>query len=118
MPCACKIINAEATIGSTFSLQFRLKEEDGTVIDLTEYRVAMAARGKDGAFLFTADSDDAEPSITLDAAEGALIHADVPETVMPQVADFNVLVVDAGGKSEAVIRGTITLHPQITDLTP
>ncbi|MCE2693982.1 MAG: hypothetical protein LW645_06900 [Verrucomicrobiaceae bacterium] len=117
MSCSCKIFNTEATIGSTFVLQLRLKDDAGEVIDITGYRVAMTARSKSGSILFTADSIGVSPAIELDAEDGALIAVLIPEATVAQVADFDVLISQAGVITP-IIRGTINLLPQITDLTP
>lgn len=117
MACSCKLFNTDATIGTTFVLQLRLKDDAGAVIDITGKRVAMAAKSKSGAVLFTADSEGDEPAITLDAETGATIQVLVPEDTAPQIADYDVLLSD----DEAItplVRGTINLLPQITDLTP
>lgn len=116
MPCICKIFNTEATIGSTLVLQFHLKDDAGTVINITSYRVAMTAKSKGGAVLFTADSDGDE--ITLDAEDGATIQVTIGENIAPQDADYNVLIQDEDGNNVPVIRGTLKLLPQITDLIP
>jgi Ethanolamine utilization protein EutJ (predicted chaperonin) len=117
MSCTCKILNTEATVGSTFILQLVLKDDEGTVIDITGYRVAMAAKSKGGTTLFTADSEGEGAKITLDAETGATITVLVPEDTAPQAAEYDVLI----SKNEVItpiIRGTINLLPQITDLTP
>ncbi len=75
----------------------------------------MAAKSKTGSVLFTADSD--EDTITLNAEDGATIAVLVPEDTSPQVADYDVLISQAGVITP-IIRGTINLLPQITDLTP
>lgn len=115
MSCTCKILNTEATVGSTFVLQLVLKDDAGAVIDITGYRVAMAAKSKAGTTLFTGDSEG--EGITLDAETGATIQVLVPEGTAPQAADYDVLI-EQGGVITPIIRGTITLLPQITDLTP
>lgn len=113
----CKIVNAEATIGSTFVLQFRLKDDAGEVIDITDYRVKMTAKSKAGSPLFTADSDEEDNTVTLDAENGATIQVLVPEDTAQQVADFDILIAESGVITP-VIRGTIKLIQQITDITP
>lgn len=117
MSCTCKILNTEATVGSTFVLQLVLKDNDGAIIDITGYRVAMAAKSKGGTTLFTGDSQGEGANITLDAETGATITVLVPEGTAPQAADYDVLI-EQGGVITPIIRGTITLLPQITDLTP
>lgn len=117
MSCTCKIFNTEATIGSTFVLQLRLKDDAGDVIDVTGYRVAMTAKSKSGSMLFTADSIGEAPAIELDAEDGALIAVLIPEATAPQVADYDVLISE-GGVITPIIRGTINLLSQITDITP
>lgn len=117
MNCSCKIVNTDATIGSSFVFQFRLREDDGTVIDITAKRVLFAAKSADGETLLTADSQGASPKITLDAVDGATLIIDVPETLAPQVADFNFLLID-GGQNVPVIRGKLTIQSQIADATP
>ena len=116
MACTCKIFNTDATIGSTFVLQLRLKDDAGVVIDITDYRVAMTAKSKAGEILFSADSDD--ENITLDSEDGALIAVLIPEATAPQVADYNILIQDESEQNVPVIRGELKLLPQITDLTP
>jgi hypothetical protein len=116
MACSCKIFNTDATIGSLFVLQFLLKEDDGTVIDITDYRVAMTAKSKTGSVIFTADSQAESATVTLDAETGATIEVQVPEDIAPQVADFNILIADESGNIP-IIRGELTLLSQITDLT-
>ena len=118
MPCPCKIFNTEATIGSTFVLQFRLKDDAGAIIDVTGYRVAMAAKSKSGTVLFTADSTSDDPAITLDAEDGALIALLIPEAIAVQDADYNILIQDESGQNAPIIRGELKLLSQITDLTP
>lgn len=118
MSCHCKLINTTATIGSTFVLQFVLKESPTSEpIDLTTYRVSMAAKSKAGVTLFTADSQGTNPKITIDAELGAQIAVLIPEATAPQTADFDVLITKAGIITP-VIRGTIDLLAQITDVTP
>lgn len=117
MSCTCKIVNTEVAVGSTFVLQFRLKDDAGEVIDITGYRVKMTAKSKSGASLFTADSDEEDNTVTLDAEDGATIQVLVPENTAPQVADYDVLISQSGVIMRA-IRGTIDIQPQITDLTP
>lgn len=118
MPCACKIFNTDATIGSTFVLQFRLKDDAGVIIDVTSYRVGMTAKSKGGMVLFTADSTGEHPAIELDAEDGALIAILIPEVIAPQVADYNILIQDAIGQNTPIIRGELKLLSQITDFTP
>lgn len=118
MSCTCKIFNTEATIGSTFVLQLRLKDDAGEVIDVTGYRVAMTAKSKSGSMLFTADSIGEAPAIELDAEDGALIAVLIPEATAPQVADYNILIQDESEQNVPIIRGELKLMPQITDLTP
>jgi hypothetical protein len=115
MSCPCKIFNTDATIGSTFVLQFRLKDDDGEVINITGYRVAMAAKSKNGTVLFSADSEG--EGITLDSETGATIQVLISENMSPQVADFDVLI-EKDTIITSAIRGTITLLAQITDITP
>lgn len=115
MSCTCKILNTEATVGSTFVLQLVLKDDVGAVIDITGYRVAMAAKSKGGTTLFTADSEG--EGITLDAETGATITVLVPEDTAPQAADYDILV-EKDDVITPIVRGTITLRPQITDITP
>jgi cytidine deaminase len=115
MSCTCKIHNTEAVIGSTFVLQLRLKDDAGAVIDLTEFRVAMAAKSKSGTVLFQADSES--EGVTLDAEDGAIIAVLVPEDTAPQAAEYDVLI-SKDALITPIIRGTINLLPQITDLTP
>jgi hypothetical protein len=117
MACTCKIFNTDATIGSTFVLQLRLKDDAGAVIDITDYRVAMTAKSKAGAVLFMADSEGVSPKITLDAEDGALIAVLIPESTSPQVADYDVLISESGVITP-IIRGSINLLSQITDITP
>jgi hypothetical protein len=117
MSCTCKIFNTDATIGSTFVLQFRLKDDTGEVIDITDYRVKMTAKSKAGVALFTADSDEDDGTLTLDAEDGATISVLVPEATAPQVADYDILLSE-GDVIIPIIRGTIKLLSQITDLTP
>jgi hypothetical protein len=117
MACSCKIFNTDATIGSTFVLQLRLKDDAGAVIDITDYRVAMTAKSKAGAVLFMADSEGVSPKITLDAEDGALITVLIPESTSPQVADYDVLISESGVITP-IIRGSINLLSQITDITP
>lgn len=117
MSCTCKIFNTDATIGSTFVLQFRLKDDAGEVIDITDYRVKMTAKSKAGVALFTADSDEDDGTLTLDAEDGATISVLVPEATAPQVADYDILLSE-GDVIIPIIRGTIKLLSQITDLTP
>jgi hypothetical protein len=118
MSCHCKLINTTATIGSTFVLQFVLKESPTSPpLDLTTYRVSMAAKSKEGATLFTADSQGTNPKITIHAVQGVQIAVLVPESVAAQTAVFDVLISKAGVITP-VIRGTIELMPQITDITP
>ena len=117
MSCACKILNTEAVIGSTFILQLILKDDDGEVIDITDYRVAMAVKSKGGTTLFTADSEGEGANITLDAETGATITVLVPEDTAPQVADYDILI-EQDNVITPIVRGTITLRPQITDITP
>ena len=116
MSCTCKIFNTEATVGSTFVLQFRLKDDAGEILDITSYRVKMTAKSKAGVALFTADSDEDDGTLTLDAEDGATISVLVPEATAPQVADYDILIAEAGVITP-IIRGTITLLSQITDLT-
>jgi hypothetical protein len=115
MACTCKIHNTDAVIGATFVLQLRLKDDAGEVIDITGFRVAMAAKSKAGTVLFQADSES--EGVTLDAEDGATIAVLVPEDTAPQAADYDVLI-EKDGIITPIIRGTITLLPQITDLTP
>lgn len=117
MSCTCKIFNTDATIGSTFVLQFRLKDDTGEVIDITDYRVKMTAKSKAGVALFTADSDEDDGTLTLDAEDGATISVLVPEATAPQVADYDILLSE-DDVIIPIIRGTIKLLSQITDLTP
>jgi hypothetical protein len=117
MACSCKIFNTDATIGSTFVLQLRLKDDAGNVIDITDYRVSMAAKSKSGSILFSADSIGEAPAIELDAEDGALIAVLVPKSTSPQIADYDVLISEAGVITP-IIRGTINLLSQITDITP
>lgn len=117
MACSCKLLNTDATLGATFVLQLRLKDDAGAVIDITGKRVAMAAKSKAGVVLFTADSDGDDPKITLDAENGATIAVPIPEDTAPQVADFNVILSDAGVITP-LVRGELTLLSQITDITP
>lgn len=117
MSCTCKIFNTDATIGSTFVLQFRLKDDTGEVIDITDYRVKMTAKSKAGVALFTADTYEEDGTVTLDAEDGATITVLVPEATAPQVADYDILIAEAGVITP-IIRGAINLLPQITDLTP
>ena len=117
MSCTCKILNTEATVGSTFVLQFVLKDDAGAVIDITGYRVAMAAKSKGGTTLFTADSESEGANITLDAETGATITVQIPEDTAPQRADYDVLI-EKDDIITPIIRGTITLLPQITDIIP
>lgn len=117
MACSCKILNTDATIGSTFILQLRLKDDAGEVIDITGKRVSMAVKSKGGQVLFTADSQGTAPKITLDAEAGALIQVPVPEATAPQLADYDVLLSDSSVITP-LVRGTINLLSQITDVTP
>lgn len=117
MSCTCKLFNTEATVGSTFVLQFRLKDDAGEILDITSYRVKMTAKSKAGVALFTADTDEEDNTVTLDAEDGATISVLVPESTAPQVADYDILIAEAGVITP-IIRGTINLLPQITDLTP
>lgn len=116
MSCTCKIFNTDATIGSTFVLQLLLKDDAGEVIDITGYRVAMAAKSKGGTTLFSGDSQGAGANITLDMGTGATITVQIPEDTAPQVADYDVLI-EKDDIVTPIIRGTITLLPQITDLS-
>lgn len=117
MACSCKFFNTEATVGATFVLQLVLKDDDGVVIDITSYRVAMAAKSKGGTTLFTGDSQGEGANITLDAETGATITVQIPEDTAPQSADYDVLI-EKDEVITPIIRGTITLLPQITDITP
>jgi hypothetical protein len=110
-----KIFNTEATIGSTFVFQLRLKDDSGAIIDITGYRVVMTAESQAGVALFTADSNNA--TILLDAEDGATIKVLVPESTTPQVANYDVLI-SQSGVITPIIRGEIKLLSQITDLTP
>lgn len=117
MNCTCKIVNTDATIGSKFVFQFRLKDDAGDVIDITDYRVLFAAKSQGGTTILTADSEGESPKIELDAEDGATLEIDVPESLPPQTADFNFLLVDESG-SVPVIRGKLQLLSQIADATP
>lgn len=117
MNCSCKIVNTDATIGSKYVFQFRLKDDAGDIIDITAYRVLFAAKSTSGTTLFTADSQGQNPKITLDAEDGATLSIDIPEDTTPQTADFNFLLVDGTG-NVPVIRGKLELLTQIADPTP
>ncbi len=117
MNCSCKIVNTDATIGSQFVFQFRLKDDNGAFIDLTDYRVLFAAKSASGTTLLTADSQGEAPKIELDAEDGVTLALDIPEDLAPQVADFNFLLVDETS-NVPVIRGKLELLSQIADATP
>jgi hypothetical protein len=117
MNCSSKIVETDATIGSTFVFQFRLKDDTGEVIDITGNRVLFAAKSADGETLLLADSEGELPKITLEAETGATLEIDIPETLAPQVADFNFLLLEES-KNTPVIRGKLHILSQIADATP
>lgn len=117
MNCSTKIAHLDATVGSTFVFSFRLKDDAGEVTDITGYRVLFAAKSEAGEVLLNADSQGENPGIELDAEDGATITVQVPESMTPQVADFNVLLVE-GTINLPVIRGKLTILSQIADPTP
>lgn len=117
MNSSCKIVETDATIGSTFVFQFRLKDDAGEVIDITSHRVLFAAKSADGETLLTADSQGDNPKIELDAEIGATLEIDIPETLAPQIADFNFLLIE-GSKNTPVVRGKLHILSQIADATP
>lgn len=111
----CRTQNQVIKRGTTFLCEITVKDGDENPVDMsTGFTCRMQVRQyvADGSVIFTADSEGAEPSITL--GDGLItIAVDVPDAAQIGVHVYDIILSAPDGDF-AIAGGTFEIQPRVT----